>query len=63
MRFPLRAPLPARWSASLLGSLALGLFLHVSAQAADLRVGFMPGPYRDAFTNGMGYAVKYVEFS
>lgn len=70
MRFPLRAPLPARWSASLLGSLALGLFLHVSAQAADLRVGFMPGPYRDAFTNGiepqlkkLGYTVKYVEFS
>ncbi|WP_422085616.1 MetQ/NlpA family ABC transporter substrate-binding protein [Variovorax sp.] len=43
MRFPLRAPSLARWSASLLGSLALGLFIHVSAQAADLRVGFMRG--------------------
>ncbi|MDB5816902.1 MAG: methionine-binding protein [Rhizobacter sp.] len=40
------------------------------AQAADLRVGFMPGPYRDAFRVGIepqlkakGYDVKYVEFS
>ncbi len=63
MRFPSRAPF-------LLGGLALSLLLHVSAQAADLRVGFMPGPYRDAFTNGiepqlkkLGYTVKYVEFS
>jgi len=70
MRFPLRAPLLARWSAPLLGGLALGLMLQVSAQAADLRVGFMPGPYRDAFTGGiepqlkkLGYTVKYVEFS
>jgi D-methionine transport system substrate-binding protein len=60
----LRAPL------HLLGGLALGLLLQVSAHAADLRVGFMPGPYRDAFTHGieprlkkLGYTVKYVEFS
>ncbi|MGJ7611941.1 MULTISPECIES: MetQ/NlpA family ABC transporter substrate-binding protein [unclassified Variovorax] len=70
MRISSRAPLLARWSVPLLGGLALGLLLHVSAQAADLRVGFMPGPYRDAFTNGiepqlkkLGYTVKYVEFS
>lgn len=41
-----------------------------AASAADLRVGFMPGPYRDAFAKGIepllkkqGYTVKYVEFS
>jgi D-methionine transport system substrate-binding protein len=65
-----RAPSLLRRSAPLLGGLALSLLLHVSAHAADLRVGFMPGPYRDAFTNGiepqlkkLGYTVKYVEFS
>ncbi|MGJ7570096.1 MetQ/NlpA family ABC transporter substrate-binding protein [Variovorax sp. RB2P76] len=70
MRISSRAPLLARWSVPLLGGLALSLLLHVSAQAADLRVGFMPGPYRDAFTHGiepqlkkLGYSVKYVEFS
>lgn len=70
MRISSRAPLLARWSVPLLGGLALSLLLHVSAQATDLRVGFMPGPYRDAFTNGiepqlkkLGYTVKYVEFS
>ena len=38
--------------------------------AADLKVGFMPGPYRDAFTKGIapqlekkGYTIQYVEFS
>ena len=41
-----------------------------AAQAADLSVGFMPGPYRDAFAKGIepllkqqGYTIKYVEFS
>lgn len=70
MRFSSRAPLLARWSVPLLGGLALSLLVHVSVQAADLRVGFMPGPYRDAFTNGiepqlkkLGYTVKYMEFS
>lgn len=70
MRLSSRAPLLARWSVPLLGGLALSLLLNVSAQAADLRVGFMPGPYRDAFTHGiepqlkkLGYSVKYVEFS
>lgn len=40
------------------------------AHAADLSIGFMPGPYRDAFTKGIepllkkqGYTIKYVEFS
>jgi D-methionine transport system substrate-binding protein len=38
--------------------------------AADLSIGFMPGPYRDAFTKGIepllkkqGYTIRYVEFS
>lgn len=55
---------------ALAGGLALALGLASAAQAADLRVGFMPGPYRDAFTKGiepqlakLGYTVKYVEFS
>jgi len=65
-----RAPSWLRRLAPLSGGLALSLLLHVSAHADDLRVGFMPGPYRDAFTNGiepqlkkLGYAIKYVEFS
>jgi D-methionine transport system substrate-binding protein len=40
------------------------------AHAADVSVGFMPGPYRDAFTKAIepqlkkqGYNIKYVEFS
>lgn len=40
------------------------------AQAAEVRIGFMPGPYRDAFARGIepqlrqhGYTVRYVEFS
>lgn len=47
------------------------LFLSAAAaQAAELSVGFMPGPYRDAFAKGIepqlkkkGYTIKYVEFS
>lgn len=41
-----------------------------AADKKELRIGFMPGPYRDAFRTGIqpqlerkGYAVKYVEFS
>jgi len=70
MRFVSRAPSWLRRSAPLFGGLALSLLLHVSAHAEDLRVGFMPGPYRDAFTHGiepqlkkLGYSIKYVEFS
>jgi len=70
MRFSSRAPSWLRRSAPLFGGLALSLLLHVSAHADDLRVGFMPGPYRDAFTHGiepqlkkLGYSIKYVEFS
>lgn len=45
--------------------------LGAQAQAAEpLRIGFMPGPYRDAFRIGiepqlrqLGYEVQYVEFS
>tara|TARA_B100001105_G_C22397884_1_gene447682 strand:+ start:293 stop:1144 length:852 start_codon:yes stop_codon:yes gene_type:complete len=45
--------------------------LWAQAQAAEpLRIGFMPGPYRDAFRIGiepqlrqLGYEVQYVEFS
>ena len=70
MRFSSRAPSWLRRSAPLFGGLALSLLLQVSAHADDLRVGFMPGPYRDAFTHGiepqlrkLGYSVKYIEFS
>ncbi|MDZ4359296.1 MAG: MetQ/NlpA family ABC transporter substrate-binding protein [Variovorax sp.] len=65
-----RAPSWLRRLAPLSGGLALSLLLHVHAHADDLRVGFMPGPYRDAFTHGiepqlkkLGYSIKYVEFS
>ncbi len=58
---PLRRP-------ALAGLLALAL--TAGAHAAELRVGFMPGPYRDAFAQGIapqlqkkGYDIKYVEFS
>src|SRR5438105_11889885 len=51
--------------------LAVALALTtLAAGAAELRVGFMPGPYRDAFAKGIapllekqGYQIKYVEFS
>ncbi|HEY0201920.1 MAG TPA: MetQ/NlpA family ABC transporter substrate-binding protein, partial [Burkholderiaceae bacterium] len=56
-------------TARLLGGLFLAL-AALSSQAADLRVGFMPGPYRDAFAKGIapqlekkGYTIKYVEYS
>lgn len=54
----------------LLASLAGTLFGAAAAHADTLRVGFMPGPYRDAFAKGMapqlqqqGYTIDYVEFS
>ncbi|WP_398501813.1 MetQ/NlpA family ABC transporter substrate-binding protein, partial [Variovorax sp.] len=63
-------PLALSRRLALASGLALALGLASAAQAADLRVGFMPGPYRDAFTKGiepqlakLGYTVKYVEFS
>jgi len=51
--------------------LAVALALTtLTAGAAELRIGFMPGPYRDAFAKGIapalekqGYQIKYVEFS
>ncbi|WPB58852.1 MetQ/NlpA family ABC transporter substrate-binding protein [Xylophilus sp. GOD-11R] len=54
--------------------LAPALAFDVLAQApqapTELSIGFMPGPYRDAFTQGIapqleraGYRIKYVEFS
>ncbi|XAH22549.1 MetQ/NlpA family ABC transporter substrate-binding protein [Xylophilus sp. GW821-FHT01B05] len=46
------------------------LLLAGTVHAAEVRIGFMPGPYRDAFSQGiepqlqkLGYTVKYVEFS
>jgi len=71
MRPVSRLPHPVR-RFLLASSLALGLGFAAAgtAQAADLRVGFMPGPYRDAFAKGiepqlkkLGYNVQYVEFS
>ncbi|HEX2012449.1 MAG TPA: MetQ/NlpA family ABC transporter substrate-binding protein [Roseateles sp.] len=63
-------PLPGRRQiaiALLGGCLALPLSV---ARAADLRVGFMPGPYRDAFQRGiapqlekLGWRIQYIEFS
>jgi len=70
MPFLSRAPSWLRRLAPLSGGLALSLLLLAPAHANDLRVGFMPGPYRDAFTHGiepqlkkLGYSIKYVEFS
>ena len=60
----------------LLGLLQTGVVAAIAASlstavlAADISIGFMPGPYRDAFTKGIepllkqqGYNIKYVEFS
>lgn len=54
----------------LLGAIAGVLLATGAAGAAELSVGFMPGPYRDAFAKGIapqlekqGYQIKYVEFS
>ena len=42
----------------------------LATHAAELKVGFMPGPYRDAFTKGIapqlekqGWTIRYIEFS
>lgn len=63
-----RAPSSRR--ACHLGGLLLSLLLAGAAHGTDLSVGFMPGPYRDAFAKGIepllkkqGYTIKYVEFS
>jgi len=60
----------ARSCARLGAVIAIALLASVAAHADDLRVGFMPGPYRDAFAKGIepllkkrGHTVKYVEFS
>jgi len=49
---------------------AVLLLIATAASAANLKVGFMPGPYRDAFAKGIapqlekkGYTIQYVEFS
>ena len=51
-------------------SVALIALSAFAAHAADLKIGFMPGPYRDAFAKGIapqlekkGYTIQYVEFS
>ncbi len=53
-----------------LGCLVASLMFTGMVSAADLSIGFMPGPYRDAFTKGIepllkkqGYTIRYVEFS
>lgn len=66
------ATLPRRrqaWRSGLALLLALG-GLAQAAPGAELSVGFMPGPYRDAFSKGIepllkkqGYRIRYVEFS
>lgn len=54
----------------LLAGLASVLLGATAAPGTELAVGFMPGPYRDAFAKGIapqleqqGYTIKYVEFS
>jgi D-methionine transport system substrate-binding protein len=66
----LSPPTPSGRRPSRLALALLSLLVAGAAQAADLSVGFMPGPYRDAFTKGIepllkqqGYTIKYVEFS
>ena len=61
---------PSSRSFPRLAAFLLALLLAGAAHAADLSVGFMPGPYRDAFAKGIepvlkkqGYTIKYVEFS
>lgn len=53
-----------------LAAALLGAVLALPALAADLKLGFMPGPYRDAFQRGIapqlekqGWRIQYVEFS
>lgn len=53
-----------------LAALAGALLASTAAAATELSVGFMPGPYRDAFAKGIapqlekqGYVIMYVEFS
>jgi D-methionine transport system substrate-binding protein len=53
-----------------LAALAAAMLASTAAAATELSVGFMPGPYRDAFAKGIapqlekqGYTIKYVEFS
>lgn len=60
----------ARAAGGLALALALALAAVFTAQAAELRVGFLPGPYRDAFAQGIapqlerkGYTIRYVEYS
>ena len=67
---PSSSSLPGAGNRHRVGALLLSLLVAGAAQAADLSVGFMPGPYRDAFTKGIepllkkqGYTIKYVEFS
>ncbi|MCR5869111.1 MetQ/NlpA family ABC transporter substrate-binding protein [Aquincola sp. J276] len=63
--------LPRRALVASLLAAALPLMAQTATPATDiLRVGFMPGPYRDAFRIGIepqlkrqGYEVQYVEFS
>jgi D-methionine transport system substrate-binding protein len=61
-------PRRAAFRLALIGAIAIAC--TSVAHAADLRVAFTPGPYRDAFAAGIapqleraGYTIKYVEYS
>lgn len=61
--------LASRYAAAVGGALVAIVFAG-AVHAAEISIGFMPGPYRDAFAKGiepqlnrLGYTVKYVEFS
>lgn len=62
--------LPSMLACLSIAACAVLPWVGAGARADTLRVGFMPGPYRDAFTQGIapqlqrkGYAIEYVEFS
>jgi D-methionine transport system substrate-binding protein len=67
---PLSFTLTGLRSAVVAAALVLLLALSPAAWSSELSVGFMPGPYRDAFALAVapqlekkGYRIRYVEFS
>jgi D-methionine transport system substrate-binding protein len=55
---------------AIVGAALVAMLFAGAANAAEVSIGFMPGPYRDAFAKGiepqlkkLGYTIKYVEFS
>jgi D-methionine transport system substrate-binding protein len=68
LTIPLMPKLPSLFAFAL--CVALAPFSAHAADANELRIGFVPGPYADEFKAGVepqlrqkGYAIKYVEFS